>query len=134
MITHLCASFKFGTERNLCNDTWLIPSPCNHVITIPIDIPQKEFLTNGLGSMLQRVNIIHVTREPRVKNNLPWNKLNVHFHSYFQNCILLPSSDIFQISDMPPTFMIPKTKTAHRLPNVTIIWTVSAHTTAFKPP
>lgn len=75
----MCASFKFGTERNLCKDTWPIPSPCNHVITIPIDMPQKEFLTNGLGSMLQRVNVIYVTREPRVKNNLPRNKLNVHF-------------------------------------------------------
>jgi len=43
-----------GTARNLCMETWLMPNDDSHVITIPIVMPQKEFLVKGLGSMLAK--------------------------------------------------------------------------------
>jgi len=52
--TYFCASLILGTARNLCMETWLMPSDASHVITIPIVMPQKEFLVKGLGSMLER--------------------------------------------------------------------------------
>jgi len=52
IFTYFCASLIVGTARNLCIETWLMPSDVTHVIAIPIDMPQNEFLAKGLGSML----------------------------------------------------------------------------------
>lgn len=54
---YFCASLILGTARNLCIETWLMPNDASHVITIPTDMPQKEFLAKGLGSMLRETEL-----------------------------------------------------------------------------
>lgn len=58
METYCLASISLGTDRNRCTTPGWMPRCPSHVTVIPMLIPQKVFLENGLGSILTKVKYI----------------------------------------------------------------------------